>query len=125
MACENQVVNTIFQTLDQKLARDILVLDVRALTTMTDYFVLATGGSDRQVQALCDHVEDALAKQGIYPTNKEGYRSGEWVLLGFDDAVVHIFQEETRDFYQLERIWQDAGVVDMFDLAAGDEAKKQ
>lgn len=125
MACENQMVNTIFQTLDQKLARDILVLDVRALTTMTDYFVLATGGSDRQVQALCDHVEDALAKQGGYPTNKEGYRSGEWVLLGFDDAVVHIFQEETRDFYQLERIWQDAGMIDMSDLVAEDEAKKQ
>ncbi len=113
MACENQMVNTIFRILDSKKAKDIQVLDVSGLTTLADYFILATGGSDRQVQALCDHVEEELAKQGSFPVNKEGYRMGDWILLGYDDVIVHIFQSQTRDFYNLERIWQDAGRVDM------------
>ncbi|MBQ2614403.1 MAG: ribosome silencing factor [Clostridia bacterium] len=109
----NQTVKTIVQALDDKLAKDIEVLDVSELTTMADYFILATGGSDRQVQALCDNVEEQLAKQGIFPVNKEGYRSGDWVLLGYDDAIVHIFQSETREFYGLERIWKDAPLVEV------------
>ncbi len=113
MACENKMVNTIVKVLDDKLAKDIEVLNVSQLTTMADYFILATGGSDRQVQALCDHVEQNLAKEGIFPVNKEGYRTGEWVLLGFDDAIVHIFQSETREFYGLEHIWKDAEIVDV------------
>ncbi len=113
MAFENQTVNTIFQVLDNKKAKDIVVLDVGELTTLADYFILATGGSDRQVQALCDHVEEEMAKDGIFPVNKEGYRTGEWALLGYDEVIVHIFQSETRDFYDLERIWKDAAVVSM------------
>lgn len=113
MTCENKTVNTIVKVLDEKLAKDIEVLYVGNLTTMADYFVLATGGSDRQVQALCDHVEQKLAKEGAFPVNKEGYRSGEWVLLGYDDAIVHIFQSETREFYGLEHIWKDAETVDV------------
>lgn len=70
MACKNETVNTIFKALDDKKARDIEVLDVSSLTTLADYFILATGGSDRQVQALCDHVEDELGKRGIHPVNK-------------------------------------------------------
>lgn len=113
MTCENKTVNTIVKVLDEKLAKDIEALYVGNLTTMADYFILATGGSDRQVQALCDHVEQKLAKEGAFPVNKEGYRSGEWVLLGYDDAIVHIFQSETREFYGLEHIWKDAEMVDV------------
>ncbi len=113
MAFDNQTVIKIFRTLDMKKAKDIVVMDVSELTTMADYFVIATGGSDRQVKALCDHVEEEMAKEGKFPVNKEGYRNGDWVLLGYDEAIVHIFQSETRDFYDLERIWKDAGYVDM------------
>lgn len=120
MACNNKTVDTIFRVLDSKKAKDVVVLKVSELTTMADYFVLATGGSDRQVQALCDHVEEELAKQGIFHTNKEGYRAGDWVLLGYDDAIVHIFQSETRDFYDLEHIWQDATPIDMSDIQMED-----
>lgn len=113
MACENQMVNIIFRILDSKKAKDIVVLNVEGLTTLADYFMIATGGSDRQVQALCDHIEEELAKEGIHPVNKEGYRAGDWILLGYDEVIVHIFQSEPRDFYDLERIWQDALPVDM------------
>lgn len=113
MSLNSEIVKTIYEVLDSKKARDIEVLDVRNLTTLADYFILATGGSDRQVKALCDNVEDELAKKGHFAVNKEGYNAGEWVLLGYDDAIVHIFQSETRDFYNLERIWQDAILVEM------------
>ena len=108
-----ELVNIIYQLLDNKKAKDIEVLDVRGLTTLADYFIIATGGSDRQVKALCDHVEEELAKKEIFPVNKEGYRTGDWALLGYDEVVVHVFQSETRDFYNLERIWKDALIVDM------------
>lgn len=113
MACDCETVNRIVKILDNKKAKDIVVLDVRGLTTLTDYFVLATGGSARQVQALSDHVEEELGKAEQFPVNKEGYHTGDWVLIGYDEAIVHIFQKETRDFYQLERIWKDAPAVEI------------
>lgn len=116
MASESSTVNKIIEILNNKKASDITVLNVGSLTTMTDYFIIATGGSTRQTQALCDNVEEELAKNGIRHINKEGYRTGEWILLGFDDVVVHIFMPETRDFYNIERIWQDAVTVDVSDL---------
>ena len=112
MMCQSETVNRIVKILDNKKAKDIVVLDVRELTTLSDYFILATGGSARQVQALSDHVEEELQKAGTFPVNKEGYRTGEWVLIGYDEAIVHIFQQEQRDFYQLERIWKDAPIVE-------------
>lgn len=116
MACENKTVNKIVEVLNNKKATDITVLNVSSLTTMADYFVFANGKNARQTQALCDYVEEELGKDSIYHVNKEGYRSGEWILIGFDDIIVHIFQPETRDFYNLERIWQDAIPVDITDI---------
>ncbi len=116
MACENKTVNKIVEVLNSKSAEDITVLNVEGLTTLTDYFVLATGKNERQTQALCDHVEQELGKDGIFHINKEGYRTGDWILIGFNDAIVHIFKPETRDFYNLERVWSDAVEVDISDL---------
>ena len=116
MASNNETVNQIVKILDSKKGRNITVLDVRKLTTLTEYFVIVTGGSDTQVQALADNVEEELEKQNVSPTNKEGYRTAQWILLGYDDVIVHIFQDETRNFYGLEHVWQDAGVVDISDI---------
>ena len=99
MACENKTVNKIVEVLNSK-----------------SYFVLATGKNERQTQALCDHVEQELGKDGIFHINKEGYRTGDWILIGFNDAIVHIFKPDTRDFYNLERVWSDAIEVDISDL---------
>ncbi len=116
MASENTTVNKIVEVLDSKKATDIEVLNISSLTTMTDYFIIASGNNDRLTRALCDHVEEELAKLGIFTINKEGYRSGDWILLGFDEVVVHIFMPEARNFYNLEHIWQDAIRVDVSDI---------
>ncbi len=116
MACKNDVVNKIVKVLDSKKGRDITVLDISSLTTMTEYFVIVTGGSDTQVKALCDNVEDELEKDGIFAVNKEGYRTAQWILLGYDDVVVHIFLGDTREFYDLEHIWQDGINIDISDI---------
>ena len=116
MSCENNFVNIAVKAADAKFGRDITVLNVEELTTLTSYFVIVTGGSQSNVQAICDHVEDKMAEAGAKMINKEGYGNAEWVLLGFDDVIVHIFQGEPREFYKLEHIWKDATVVDVEDL---------
>lgn len=116
MACENNIVNKIVGVLDSKSAEDITVLDVCGLTTLADYFVIATGKNEKQTQALADYVEEELAKDGVFHLSKEGYRSGDWILLSFEDAIVHIFKPDTRDFYNIERVWSDANEIDVTDL---------
>lgn len=116
MASENKIVNKIVEIIDSKKGEDIVVLNVESLTTITDYFVIATGNNEKHVQALCDYVEEEMDKLGIEHINKEGYRSGEWILMGYPDIIVHIFKPEARDFYNLERVWQDAIPVDVSDL---------
>ncbi len=116
MSCESKNVNTIVKAIDKKQGRDIQVLNLNELTTLTDYFVIATGGSNRNVQAICDFVEEEMQKAGAKLWNKEGYDSAEWILLSYDDVIVHIFQEEPREFYKLEHIWKDAPLVDIEDL---------
>ena len=116
MSYENNMVNIAVKAMDAKFAKDITVLNVESLTTLTKYFVIATGGSQSNVQAISDHVEEKMAESGQKVLSKEGYRNAEWVLLGFDDVIVHIFQSEPREFYKLEHIWKDAIVVDIEDL---------
>ena len=116
MKCENELVREIVKILDKKKAKDIQVLKIGELTTIADYFIIATGGSSTQVQALCDNVEEELLKQGIKHSSLEGYNTATWILLGYDDVLVHIFQEEPREFYKLEHLWQDAPVIDISDI---------
>ena len=116
MSCSCKTVEKIVEVLDSKKARDIVALNISSLTTITDYFIIATGGSSSQVQALSDHVEEELLKEGIHAKNREGYDSADWILLGYDEVIVHIFKGETREFYNLEQIWKDAEVVDISNI---------
>jgi ribosome-associated protein len=93
--------------LDKK-AEKLVVLNLQGLTTISDYFVLATAGSDRQAQALSDAVELALKAVGRRPLSIEGYSSAAWILLDYGDVVFHVFHDEARRFYGLERLWGDA-----------------
>lgn len=102
-----QVKGAVAALLDKK-AEKLVVLHLSGLTTVSDYFVLASGTSDRQAQALADAVEMAMKAQGRRPLSVEGYRTATWILLDYGDAVFHIFHDEARRFYGLERLWGDA-----------------
>jgi ribosome-associated protein len=91
-----------------KQANDVVILDVQGLIVITDYFVIATGSSDRQVKSIVDEVETVLRDHDRKPVRREGETEGRWVLLDYVDIVVHVFAEAERDFYDLERLWLDA-----------------
>ena len=95
------------QAIDAKRGKDIVVLKVDHLTVLTDYMVIATGRSVPQVKALCDHVEEELEKQEVFAKRKEGVSEGRWCVLDYGDVMVHIFHEQDREYYQLERLWAD------------------
>ena len=96
--------------LDNK-ANDVVVLSLKGVTDMTDFFVIASGTSDTHVRALGDHVQQELKKDGTTPNHVEGLTQGRWVLLDYVHFVVHLFHPTLRGFYQLERLWSDAEVV--------------
>jgi ribosome-associated protein len=92
--------------------RDILVLDLRKLTSIVDYFVIATGTSRRQIHAMADEIDQAMNVHGDQKLGVEGYGESHWVLLDYGDVVVHLFDEETRRYYDLENLWGDAPRVE-------------
>jgi ribosome-associated protein len=96
---------------ESKQAKDIVVLDVREATSFADYFVISTGASSRQIQAIADEVSQQLGKRGERPSSLEGYRNAEWVLVDYGDLVVHVFSPKARTYYDLERLWRDAKPV--------------
>ena len=100
------------KALDDKKATDIKVLKIAKISTLGDYFVLCEGGSTTQVKALADNVECLLKQQGAEPLRVEGYQSANWILLDYGDVMVHVFLHETREFYDLERLWADGELVD-------------
>lgn len=100
------------QAASAKQADDVVVLDVRDLIVITDYFVIASGTSDRQVRTIGEEIQSALRERGVKPARREGERDGRWVLLDFVDFVAHIFRDEEREFYGLERLWADAPTLD-------------
>jgi ribosome-associated protein len=104
-----------------KQARDVVVMEVRDLIVITDFFVIASGTSDRQVRTVAEEIEGALRARGIKPVRREGERVGRWVLLDFVDFVAHVFHQEERDYYGLERLWSDAPVVQWEEQAASGE----
>jgi ribosome-associated protein len=96
-----------------KLAQDILAFDVAEQLGITDAFVLCSGNNAKQVAAICEEIEDRLRELGAKPSAREGQREGRWVLLDFDDIVVHVMQAEERAYYTLERLWRDCPVIDL------------
>ncbi|MDA8441673.1 MAG: ribosome silencing factor [Peptococcaceae bacterium] len=96
---------------EDKKARDILLLDLRGISTVTDYFLLVTGNSSPQVKAITDNLKEKLGELGHKPMRVEGLPEARWILVDYGDLVVHIMQEEERRFYNLERLWGDAQVV--------------
>jgi ribosome-associated protein len=96
---------------DSKKAFDIVILDLRKLTYITDYFVICSGGSTTQVSAISDWIGQTLSQSGMHPSHIEGQSESSWVLMDYGDVVVHIFDEQTRVYYALEKLWGDAARV--------------
>ncbi len=115
------LVSGIVTSLDTHKAENIQVIGVTDLTSIADYFVIANGTSNTQVKALTDYVQDELEEQGVTPLRVEGYMSGNWILLDYGSVVVHIFREDTRSFYDLERLWQDGTALDIQEFIANEE----
>lgn len=101
------------KALDSRKAKNITALKVEDLTILANYFVIASATSTTQVKALADEVEYQLGEKGVKPRSIEGYQSQTWIVLDYYDIIVHVFLEETRDFYQLERLWADGTPVDI------------
>jgi ribosome-associated protein len=101
---------------DGKKAEEIVVLDVQSYSSVADYFMICSGTSDRQVKAIADGIEAQLKQNGEKPLAIEGYQEATWILIDCADLVIHIFADETRRFYDLERLWGQAAHVDIPDL---------
>ena len=101
---------------DDKKAHDLVALDISQIASFASYFLLCTGDSSRQMQAVADEVEKRLKAIGIRPAHVEGYQNSEWILMDYLDLVVHIFSKTARAYYDLERLWRDGKKLDMSQL---------
>ena len=104
-------------TLARMKVSDIVVLDLRGICSFTDYFVIGSAASTRQVKSVCDEINDALKGEKVLPLHIEGYPEGNWVILDYCDFVIHIFFEDTRNYYNIERLWGDAQRIQFQEIA--------
>ena len=110
------MVKIAYDALDDKLAEDIKIIDIRSISVLADYFIIADGNNKNQVQAMVYNVQEELFEAGYDMKHMEGYREGNWILLDFGDIIIHIFDKENRLFYDLERIWKDGKEVSIEEL---------
>ena len=106
-----------YHALDEKKGEDIRIIDIAGISVLADYFIIANGSSESQVQAMVDNVEEEMHKAGYSLKQREGYGSGNWVLLDLGDVIVHVFDKENRLFYDLERIWRDGKNIGIAELS--------
>lgn len=111
-----KMVKVAVAALEDKKGENIRVIDISKVTVIADYFIIVNGSNINQVQALVDNVQDALYKAGFETNRIEGYNEGSWVLLDYNDIIIHVFSKEDRLFYDLERIWRDGKDISISDL---------
>lgn len=104
----HKLLDTVFKAVDDKRAEDIVVLNMQGISLLSDYFLICTGSSERQVQAIAREVKDQAEKSGHEVKRMEGFDAGRWVLVDAGDVVTHIFHKDERSYYNLERLWGDA-----------------
>ena len=111
-----EMVKLACEAMEEKKAQDIKIIDIEKVSTLADYFIIASGSNRNQVQAMADNVNELLGRAGLEPKQVEGYQNANWILLDYRDVVIHIFDEENRLFYDLERIWRDGSLVNREDF---------
>lgn len=112
MSREQEMACLACKALDEKKGQDIKVIDIHEVSVIADYFIIASGSNQNQVHAMVDNVEEKLGKAGFEPKQIEGTRNSSWILMDYGDLIIHVFDEENRLFYDLERIWRDGKVLD-------------
>ncbi len=112
----NEMIKVIYNAIDDKLGEEIKIICIDEISSLAEYFVIANGKNPNQVRAIADSVEDACAKNDIELLHSEGYRGRDWVLLDYGKVIVHVFDDESRTFYNLERIWGDGKTIDIDSL---------
>ena len=120
MLTAKEVAYEVTKVLDEKKGMDIQVLKIGAISSLADYFIICTGTSNTHVRTLCDYAEETFERLGEPMLGREGHRGNSWELLDFGSVVVHVFTDEARKFYDLERLWADAEFVDLKDIIIGD-----
>ena len=116
MADSKNMLKVIIDALQDKKAEDIRVIDISNVSVIADYFVIASGSNTNQIQAMVDNVEEEMFKAGFDDPKVEGYNTASWILLDYNDVIVHVFSEDDRAFYNIERIWRDGKEVDINSL---------
>ncbi|MCL1828928.1 MAG: ribosome silencing factor [Oscillospiraceae bacterium] len=116
MSDPKQTASMILKALDDKKALDVKLLQTDKITILADYFIICTATSVTHIKTLSEEADRVMSEKGQPPLRREGYRSGSWVLLDFGSVVVHLFLEETREFYDLERLWSDAEEIDLNEI---------
>lgn len=112
---QNEMIEKIIRTLDSKKAEDIQAIGIKDLTILADYFIIANGTSNTHTKSLAEEVEFQLSQAGIEPLRREGDNGNTWIILDYGDIIVHVFYKETRNFYQLEKLWADGEALDISD----------
>ena len=97
---------------DEK-AYDIVIMDVSQMTSLTEYFIIASGRNTKHVQSICDYVHELLSEQNIAPMRQEGYQEGAWVIMDYNAVILHVFNDDRRNHYDLERLWGDAVIIEI------------
>lgn len=108
-----EMVKCAVKALEDKKAEDVRVLDIREVSILADYFIIANGTNNNQIQALVDNVQEELHKAGCTLKSMEGYQTASWVLMDYTDIIIHIFSKEDRLFYDLEHIWRDGKLLEL------------
>ena len=113
VSTEKMMTQIACKAIDDKKGQDIKIIDIHNVSVIADYFVIASGTNSNQVQAIVDNVEEQLGRAGFEAKQIEGNRNSSWILMDYGDVIVHVFDEENRLFYDLERIWRDGKVLEM------------
>ena len=113
VSTEKMMAQIACKAIDDKKGQDIKVIDIHTVSVIADYFVIASGTNSNQVQAIVDNVEEQLGRAGFEAKQIEGNRNSSWILMDYGDVIVHVFEEENRLFYDLERIWRDGKVLEI------------
>lgn len=121
VSTEKMMAQIACKAIDDKKGQDIKIIDIHNVSVIADYFVIASGTNSNQVQAIVDNVEEQLGRAGFEAKQIEGNRNSSWILMDYGDVIVHVFDEENRLFYDLERIWRDGKILDVQEFLADGE----